>query len=247
MTKPVAILSAIPEEIRSLYSELHSPRVTRIAMREFYEGELWGKPCVLVFSRVGKVAAASTVTELLSRFGAGLVLFTGVAGGVARGLSVGDVVVAEHLVQHDLDASPIFPKHEAPLLGISEFRADPEIVRHLRACAQDFVSAGVPHEWREFGIQRPGVHVGEIATGDQFISSAESLEKLRRDRPRALCVEMEGASVAQVCHEHGIPFGVLRTLSDTADEHAAVSFSKFIEKVATVYSQEILKRFMLGI
>ena len=244
MTKPIAILSAIPEEIRSLYSEMRSPQVTRVAMREYHVGELWGHACVIVYSRIGKVAAASTVTELLSRFGATEVLFSGVAGGVGKGLRIGDIVVADRLVQHDLDARPLFPQHEVPLLGLSELASDPQIAARLRNAAEGFVVQDLPEGLQEFGISAPRVHVGEVATGDQFFSSTEQIECLRQDRPRALCVEMEGASVAQICHEHGVPFGVLRTLSDTADEHAAVNFSRFIEKVATVYSHGILKRYL---
>jgi adenosylhomocysteine nucleosidase len=244
VTKPLAILSAIPEEIQSLFAEMRSTQITRIAMREYHRGDLWGRNCVVVYSRIGKVAAASTVTELLSRFGAGEVLFSGVAGGVRKGLRVGDIVIADRLVQHDLDARPLFPHHEIPLLGVSEVTANSEITMHLRKAAENFLADDLPKGLQEFGISAPRVHLGEIATGDQFFSSSGQIERLRGDRPHALCVEMEGASVAQVCHEHGVPFGVLRTLSDTADESAAVNFSRFIEKVATVYSHGILKRYL---
>ncbi len=103
------------EELRALLGDLAEPRSERVAGRDFHFGSIDGRPVVLVLSGIGKVAAAATTALLLDRFEVDALLFTGVAGGLGRGVAVGDVVLARELLQHDLDASPIFPRYEVPL------------------------------------------------------------------------------------------------------------------------------------
>ena len=91
------------------------------------------------------------------------------------------------------------------------------------------------------------VHVGTIGSGDQFIAHSGKIEELRADIPDLLCVEMEGAAVAQVCHEYGIPYAVIRTISDKADHLAAMDFTTFIREIARHYSHGILKRLLPAI
>jgi adenosylhomocysteine nucleosidase len=177
---------------------------------------------------------------LLERFVVRAIVFTGVAGGLAPGVKVGDVVVATELLQHDMDASPLFPKYEVPLMGLSRFAADAAIGDALAIVAQETLRDPVALVGQkavdEFGLQSPKVHRGLLVSGDRFVSTAAESEALRRNLPDALAVEMEGAAVAQVCHDYGVPFAAMRTISDRADDEAHGDFARFVAEVASRYS-----------
>ncbi|MEO7888021.1 MAG: 5'-methylthioadenosine/adenosylhomocysteine nucleosidase, partial [Polaromonas sp.] len=132
---PTAILSALLEEQRGLMEMLHQPRKVLHAGRDFWLGDLHGRPVVLALSKIGKVAAATTATALIERFGVSRIVFTGVAGGLGAGVNVGDVVVATDFVQHDLDASPLFPRYEVPLYGRTRFEGDAALTALLFSAA----------------------------------------------------------------------------------------------------------------
>ena len=216
----------------------------RVGMRDYHYGMLQGQPCVLALTRVGKVAAAATTATLLREFDVDRVVFTGVAGGLGVDVQVGDVVVGSALVQHDLDASPLLPRYEVPLLSMSRFAAADELASLLHRCAADFLAG---YAGSSLLASRPALHRGLIATGDRFINDAATVRALRETLPDALCVEMEGAAVAQVCHEFGVPCAVLRTVSDRADHDAPVDFIAFLREVASVYSAGILRRFLAAL
>jgi adenosylhomocysteine nucleosidase len=228
------------EELGALLAQMPDEQRVRVAGRDFWVGHLHGQPVVAVLSRIGKVAAAVTATVLLERFGVRAIVFTGVAGGLAPGVNVGDVVVATELLQHDMDASPIFPKHEVPLMGLSRFAADAAISDALsdvvKGVLRDPVAligqAGVD----EFGLSSPKVHRGLLVSGDRFVSTTAESAALQRELPDALAVEMEGAAVAQVCHDYGVPFAAMRTISDRADDAAHGDFARFVAVVASRYS-----------
>jgi adenosylhomocysteine nucleosidase len=246
----IGIMSAMPEEIAGLVAEMGSPTWTvRAGMRTYHRGFLWGQPAILVFSRWGKVAAATTATYLIEHFGVDPILFTGVAGGIDPSLHVGDVVIASKLYQHDMDARPLFAKHEIPLLGVDGFETDLQSRRATRAAAERFLDEDLhtqvsPDTLREFHISRPRVVVGEIASGDRFVAQGSAVRRLQEELPGIACVEMEGAAVAQVCHEYGVPLAVLRTISDAADESASSAFTRFVQCVASAYSHGILKQLL---
>jgi adenosylhomocysteine nucleosidase len=245
----IGIMSAMREEIEGLLAEMEDVQVVRAGMRTYHQGTLWGTPVVLVFSRWGKVAAATTATYLIERFGVTRIIFTGVAGGADEALRVGDVVVAGNLYQHDMNASPLFPPHEVPLLGVSGFPTDPDLRRAAVAATETFLrhelsSRVAPALLREFGVTRPRVVVGDVASGDRFIARRADRDRLRKDLPAVACVEMEGAAVAQVCHEYAVPFAVIRTISDAADEGATTDFPRFVRQVASAYSHGILKNLL---
>src|SRR5687767_5781975 len=122
--RPIGVMAAMPEELDAVLGDLAVATVEEVGGRRFHRGILHGREAVLVVSRCGKVAAAGTATLLLERFGVEAIVFTGLAGGAAPGLRIGDIVVADRLIQHDLDARPLFPRYEVPLLGVSEFGAD---------------------------------------------------------------------------------------------------------------------------
>jgi len=240
----IAIVAAMHEELAALLAQMPDEQRVRVAGRDFWVGHLQGQPVVAVLSRIGKVAAALTATVLLERFQAQAIVFTGVAGGLAPGVRVGDVVVATRLLQHDLDASPIFPKYEVPLTGHARFAADTAISDALAAVAAGVLADTVgllgQQVVEDFGLAAPAVHRGLLVSGDRFVSSASESSALRNDLPDALAVEMEGAAVAQVCHDFGVPFAAVRTISDRADDEAHGDFTRFVSVVASRYSLALI-------
>jgi adenosylhomocysteine nucleosidase len=244
----LGIISALHEEQQGLVEAMERPYKLIHGMREVWVGQLWEIDAVCVLSRIGKVAAAMTATLLVEKFGVTHILFTGVAGAGDKSIRVGDVVVAESLVQHDMDASPLFPRHEVPLTGLTHFPSDRQMALQLAASARSFLETGLedaidPQERAAFALQAPRVHRGLIASGDQFLASRERINALGAALPGVLAVEMEGAAVAQVCFELGIPFGVVRTISDNANENAATDFMRFVKSVAARYAFDIVRRF----
>jgi adenosylhomocysteine nucleosidase len=243
----LGIISALHEEQEGLVEALEGPSKLIHGMRDYATGKLWGIDAVCVLSRIGKVAAAMTATMLVEKFGVTHILFTGVAGAGDAGVRVGDIVVAESLLQYDIDASPLFPKYEVPLTGLSHFLSDVQLSGQVADAAQcfldqDFMDAIGASERKQFRLERPQVHRGLIASGDQFISARAHIEQLNTSLPGLLAVEMEGAAVAQVCFELGIPFAVVRTISDNANEEAPTDFMRFVKSVAALYAFHIVKR-----
>lgn len=246
----LAIVTAMQEELRALLPLLEEPRRLRVAGREFHSGLMHGHPVVLVRSGIGKVAAATTAALLVETFDAGRLVLTGVAGGVGDGVRIGDVVVASELLQHDMDASPLFPRFEVPLTGRARFAADVPLSESLRAAALYCLHhaaerIGETH-LADFGIDSPLVHDGLVASGDRFVATAAESAALRGALPDLMAVEMEGAAFAQVCTDFGRPFAVLRTISDRADDSAHVDFGRFIVEVASVYTREIVTAWLRG-
>lgn len=234
-----AILSALAEEQQGLIEHLYQPRRVQRAGRIFWQGELHGQSVVLALSRIGKVAAATTATTLIEAFGAQRLVFTGVAGGIGPGVQVGDVVVADGFVQHDMDASPLFPRYQIPLYGRERFASDGALAEALLVATR----AGLSR------LALPAtVHHGLIASGDRFVSAAQEARQLHAALSAAghppLAVEMEGAAVAQVCHDYGIPYAAVRTISDRADDTAHVDFPKFVNEVASRYALAIIDEFV---
>jgi adenosylhomocysteine nucleosidase len=241
----LAIVSAMRQELSALLACLEGERVVHAGGRSFHQGRMAGRDVVLVLSGIGKVAAAATAVLLIDRFQARSLLFTGVAGGLGPGVKVGDVVVASALLQHDLDVSPLFPRWEVPLTGRSRFDADVRLRDALaRACDQVLAR---PHPGlASLGLHAPQRHLGLVVSGDRFVSSAAESASLRAALPDALAVEMEGAAMAQVCADFGCPLGVLRSVSDRADDAAHVDFGRFVDEVAAEYSRDIVLAALAG-
>jgi adenosylhomocysteine nucleosidase len=228
-----AIVGAMQEELAAVLALMPGAQRHVVAGRTFWAGELHGRDVVAVLARIGKVAAATTATLLIERFETERVVFTGVAGGLGAGVRVGDVVVASSFVQHDMDASPLFPRHEIPLYGQSRFAADPA----LRAALVQAARRALP---------QARVHEGLVASGDRFVSSAAEAQALMQVLPEVLAVEMEGAAFAQVCHDFGVPFAAVRTVSDRADDAAHGDFLAFIRTVASPHSAAIVQALLAG-
>ena len=244
----IALVSAMHEELAAVLARMPDEQKTVVAGREFWLGHWHGHEVVAVLSRIGKVAAATTATTLIERFGVTRIVFTGVAGGLAPQVNVGDVVVAREFIHHDMDASPLFPRHEVPLTGMTRFPADAALSNALAAAAplamQDMLATLPPSEWLNLDLSKAQVHQGLIASGDRFVSQTAESQALQRELPDALAVEMECAAMAQVCHDYGVPMAAVRTISDRADDAAHVDFPRFIQSIASRYSVAVLDRLL---
>jgi adenosylhomocysteine nucleosidase len=227
----IALIGAMQEELTAVLALMSDASCETVAGRQFWQGHLNGHAVVAVLSGIGKVAAAITATVLIEKFQVHRILFTGVAGGLAPHVKVGDVVVGKELLQHDMNASPLFPQYEVPLLGCARFQTDEVMTQ----CLLESASQALP---------QAQVHAGLIISGDQFVSSASESQRLQSNIVDALAVEMEGAALAQVCHAYGIPLAVVRTLSDRADDDAHTDFVRFVKDVASPYSAAIVSTFL---
>ena len=226
-----AIVAAMHQELSAVLALLPDEQKQVAGGRDYWVGHLHGQEVVTVLSRIGKVAAATTATALIERFRVDRILFTGVAGGLAPGVNRGDVVIAERFLQHDLDASPLFPRYEVPLYDTDQFATDPVLTEQLAAAVRR-------------ALHGTHVHRGLIASGDRFVSSAAESQALQNALPDALAVEMEGAAFAQVCHDYHVPFAAVRTVSDRADDAAHGDFLSFIDQVASRHSAAIVEAFL---
>lgn len=229
---PLAIVSAMHQELAAVLALMPDEKKQLLGGREFWLGHLHGHEVVAVLSRIGKVAAATTATTLIERFGVDRIVFTGVAGGLGAGVKVGDVVIADSFLQHDLDASPIFPRYEVPLYGTDRFETDRALSDVLAAAART-------------ALRGTTLHRGLVVSGDRFVSTTAESRALQAALPDALAVEMEGAAIAQVCHDYGVPFAAVRTVSDRADDEAHGDFTKFVEEVASRHSAAIVAALLL--
>lgn len=240
-------MGAMPEEIEGVVALLKNPEVTKMGKRSYFTGQINGIDTVVVFSRWGKVAAATTVTTLINEFKITELLFTGVAGAISPDLKIGDIVLGKRLIQHDMDARPLMKQFEIPLLSKTYIESDAVHLDIAIEAINKIFENNVLHSvieteyLKEFNILQPRLFVGDIASGDQFFSSSEQKHALITQLPELLCVEMEGAAVAQVCYEYELPFSIIRTISDVADDNSHIDFPAFIQKISSKYAAEIIK------
>jgi len=247
-TPRIAVVAALQEEISHILERMQSLKSERIAGRNFWTATYHGHPIVVVLSGIGKVAAAITATTLIERFKVTQILFTGVAGSLCEPVGVGDVVVGTHFIQHDMNASPLFPRYVVPGFDAASFAADSEMSSRLKRASLEVLreldSAMSMQIIQKFKLHSSTVHEGLILSGDQFVSSDRVRAQLHKEHPNALVVEMEGAAVAQVCKEFGVSFALMRTVSDGAGTHAAKDFTEFLHSVASHYSAAIVQAYL---
>ena len=248
----IGVLSALQAEQQMLLQHLLAARPLQLhGQRAYHRGRLWGHDTVLVLSGVGKVAAATSATSLIAEFGCEALLFTGTAGGLGEGVNIGDIVVAEQCLQHDLDASPLFPRFEVPLTGRSHFATDAAWSQRLATASQQALDGMLGDlaghsRLRSLGIDSPRLHRGLLLSGDRFISGPSQAAELRALLPGAVAVDMESAAVAQVCADYRVPFAALRCISDRADATAHIDFDRFTNLVARHYSAAVLRLALRG-
>jgi len=243
------ILAPMPEEIDILLKHMHVEEIYEAGKRKFYLGTIKGKNCVVSLSRIGKVASAVTAAMMIQHFKVDRMIVTGVAGGISPEVNIGDIVIAQTCIQHDMDCRPLFPQFEAPLLGKARFECDPFLVESARQACEAFMKDELytfvsKTHLDELGIHAPKVRMGTLVSGDQFIGTMDQLNKIKTEIPDAYFVEMEGAAVAQVCYEYDVPLVVVRSISDKADAIAHVDFSNYIKEVARYYTWGLVEGIM---
>ncbi|MCK9169670.1 MAG: 5'-methylthioadenosine/adenosylhomocysteine nucleosidase [Treponema sp.] len=232
--RKIGIIGAMEVEVQTIVASMTysggSGRAKKIesAKLTFYEGELNGINAVVVKSGVGKVNAALCAQRLILEFGVTHIINTGIAGAVAHGLGVFDVVVSTDAMYHDVDASCFgYKPGQIPLMDVYQFPADELLVSFVEKAFQETQY-----------IKTYKLVKGRIASGDQFVSSGETKEHIREICSPA-CVEMEGAAIAHTCWINSVPFVIIRTMSDMADDDGK-SASTFNEKVCAEESASIV-------
>ncbi|MEG0267451.1 MAG: 5'-methylthioadenosine/adenosylhomocysteine nucleosidase [Carnobacterium sp.] len=207
------IIGAMEEEIDLLKSKMTTPKEWHQANALFISGEIEGHQVVLVQSGIGKVNAAIAATLLISQYEVDTLVNTGSAGGIGKGLVVGDIVVSTQVAYHDVDAT-IFDYEigQVPQMP-ARYTTDAVLIKKTMAAAANV-----------------GLHPveGLIVTSDSFIAGKAQIEKIMASFPDALATEMEGTAIAQVCYQFGKPFVIVRAMSDIANEEAGISFDEFI-------------------
>lgn len=228
----IGVIGAMDSELAALIAALAQPARETVQGLTFHTGLLSGRPVVLVRCGIGKVSAARCTQVLIDRFAPAAVINTGIAGGLGAGLAVGDIVVADGLVQHDFDAAPIGFVRGCLCMGDpgapTVFTPDEPLSALLARTAGEAA-----------GAQR--VHRGLIATGDRFISGAAEKAAIRSAFPSAMAAEMEGGAVAQAASMSGVPFAVVRAISDLADGTAAASFEQFEQHAADISARAVMQ------
>ncbi len=212
----IGLIGAMAEEIE-LLRQMEDGVTTQIAGTEFTRGTIAGKEVVLAFSGIGKVNAAICAQVMVSVFGVDKVIFTGVAGGIAAELAIGDIVVSGDTAYYDMDVTALgYELGMIPRQRLRFFAGDPALIA---ACRQ--AEATLPVK----------VLVGRVLTGDSFIADPERARKLR-DTLDGHCIDMEGAAVAQVCTLNRVPFVIIRSLSDRADQKADIDYKASVRLAA---------------
>jgi adenosylhomocysteine nucleosidase len=235
----IGIMGAMEVELDLISKDMVIEEVDTIATKIYKSGKIYGVPCVMARAGVGKVGAAQTAQMLITEYGVDVVIFTGVAGGINPQLDIGDIVVSSNVVHHDF--GQILPDAFTPYDTVGYF-ADTVLVGLALQAAGNIELQPIPEEMRG-ADEVPEVILGRVATGDQFISS-EVKRLWIEETFHADCVEMEGAAVAQICAVNDVPFVIIRSLSDLANEEAEVDFEVFVVYAATNSSllvKEMLK------
>ncbi|MFM2292379.1 MAG: hypothetical protein RIS29_2192 [Bacteroidota bacterium] len=243
----LGIMGAMPEEMDKIIAAIENKEIVERGSRIYYRGQLFGQEVVAVFSRWGKVAAATTATHMILEFNVDRIVFTGVAGAISPELNVGDVVIGQRLYQHDMDARPLMRRFEIPLTGKTSFETPQQNVDIMAQAVHNFLinNKEFRKELTEQNIPNVKLLTGDIASGDLFISSSDMKLALSKNLPSVVCAEMEGAAVAQVCDDYEVPLVVVRVISDSADEEAHISAIGFVNQHAGDYSLSILKEYIL--
>ena len=225
--KCVGIIGAMEEEVSRLKEVMTEVKITTRAGMDFYEGVLEGKKAVVVRSGIGKVNAGICVQILADLFQAEAVINTGIAGSLNNAINIGDIVLSTDVLHHDMDATGFgYPKGQIPQMKEFSFQAD-EV---LRKVAHEVCNEVNPD------IQ---VFEGRIASGDQFICSHDVKDNIVNEF-HAYAVEMEGAAIGQAAHLNGVPFLIIRAISDKADDSANMDYPAF-EKLAIEHSVRLTR------
>tara|TARA_A100001035_G_scaffold276653_1_gene272071 strand:+ start:681 stop:1460 length:780 start_codon:yes stop_codon:yes gene_type:complete len=226
----IGILAAIPEELGSIVDNLKNIQLSKFGDMEITSGEWISKNGDKIFittawSGWGKVSASRATTRIIQSMYKGkkvdLIVFTGVAGAANTKLNKWDIVVSDSMMQHDMDARPIYEKFVIPALNTKTINPNKELVELIfNSLTKDIQNSEI-NNFRN-------VYRGTIATGDMFISDKKRLDALCNEIPELLAIEMEGGACAQVAYQENIDWLVVRVISDNADDDAENDFKEFL-------------------
>ena len=223
----IAVIGAMDQEVALLRDALKNTTTETIANSEYTTGTYEGKEVVLLKSGIGKVNAAMSTTILLEKYQPDVVINTGSAGGFDTSLNVGDIVISDEVRHHDVDVT-VFGYEIGQMAGMPPaYHSDEKLIE----VAKQAVTEVGEHPFA----------LGLICSGDVFMSNPERVEAVRKDFPTMKACEMEAAGVAQVCHQFGTPFVVIRALSDIAGQESNISFDEFLPVAAKHSTQIVLK------
>ncbi len=216
----LGIIGAMPEEISLVLENMDNVEEKQLGQVKYYLGKIHGKDTALCQSGIGKVNSAMVATTLIHVFKADAIVFTGVAGGVLKDIKLGDIVIGTDFLYHDFDATAIgYKLSQIPDKNEeSVFHSDPDLSKKFELLADKL-----------FGKDK--VFRGRIVSGDDFVASADKIQKLRTLFD-AYAVDMESAPVAHVCNKNNIPCCIIRSISDNADDEAGETYSGFFEEAA---------------
>lgn len=225
----IGIIGAMEVEVKELISSMEDIKKETISGIDFYEGILQGKSAVVAECGVGKVHAAVCTQTMILKYAPDIIINTGVAGSLSPELDIADIVISDGVVQHDFDVSS-FGKPVGLISGIELIKipCKEELVNKLKDAAE--------------ALEDTNVAVGTVASGDQFISSMEKKDYIVNNF-NALCTEMEGASIGQVCYINNVDFCIVRAMSDKADGSAHMDFPSFVD-IAVGKSIKLINSFL---
>lgn len=209
----IGVIGAMDVEIEELSSMLENREIEAVGSLKFYTGSIYGKKIAIVKCGIGKVFAAMAAEAMAIKYSPRLIVNTGVGGALSRGLKPCDVVIAERLLQHDMDTSALGDE-PGLISGINKiyFESDARANKILLAAAKELDINATP---------------GVVASGDKFVAEGFEKERIVRGFSADVC-EMEGAAIAQVCFVNSIPFAVARAISDSADESSSMDYMSFL-------------------
>ncbi len=226
----IGIIGAMEEEVEQLREAIEVAEKKEKAGMTFYSGKLEGVPVTIVRSGIGKVNAAVCAQILIDDFGVTSIVNTGIAGSLKADIDIADVVISEDALHHDMDAVGFgYPKGQIPRMDVLSFKADKYLIEMaVKACRT--------------AVPELGVHIGRVVSGDQFVSDKDK-KAMITDTFHGFCTEMEGAAIEQVAYLNRLPYVVIRTISDKADDSATMDYPAF-EKKAIENSVKIIKQFV---
>jgi adenosylhomocysteine nucleosidase len=223
----IGIIGAMAIEVDKFKQAMSDIKRETLSGTEFYCGTLWGHSAVVAVSGVGKVNAAICTQTMIMRYNPDFIINSGVAGAIDSSLSICDAVIATTVIQHDMDTSPLGdPVGFISGLDLVDIPTDPQISQKLYGAVKENNINSI---------------LGKIVSGDQFINSRDKKKYLKDVFDAAAC-EMESASIGHVCYKNNVPFAILRTISDNADDSSHISYTDFVQMAADNL-EKIIKTF----
>lgn len=211
----IGIIGAMEEEVDSILSLIPDIEQTVHYGVRFYKGTINGQSCIVSKSGIGKVNAARSTQIMIDKFNPAYIINIGSAGALEPSLEIGDIVISDNCIQHDVDITA-FGHEKGYIAGIRYIEADTELIEKCKKVIEQSVEG------------KYKTYIGTVASGDQFISSQVVKEQIHKDF-NAWCVEMEGAAIAYVCHLCQMPFVIIRSISDKATKGNAIEFREFLK------------------